>query len=569
MSEPRIEADGRVVVEAPAYRLEVLADGLKAILGPPDGGPWLTLRPHAVFDTTDGTDETLSVSPPRVVAGRIEVERRSTLWERAVVSFQPGESAVDVRASVTGRGDLTEVNVFALRSLLPDRPTGLLPSGHAFTRLFCANPAHATGIRPAFEPAVIGVTGDGEPGRHHWFFTPSPLYYAWSDDDEREWLDLGLAAPVEELTFVQAAYAPRDGGWRLQLEYEGHTRVDGEFKAPVVVLTPGVPDPYTGLRRHRDDLVARGASPPVEERELPAWWTEPIFCGWGAQFHLYEASGVSAMEQATQANYDDFLAALERERLSPGTITIDDKWQTAYGTNEPDTAKWPDLKGWIAGQHEKGRRVVLWWKAWDPEGLPPELCIRNADGAPVAFDPTNPAAREVLARQVTQLLSPGGLDADGLKIDFTARTPSGRALAVHGEGWGISLLHELLAVVHAAAKAAKADALLITQTPHPAFVDVADMIRLNDIIGGHDSVVPQMRFRAAVTRAAVPELPIDTDDWRMPHRAAWREYVEIKHELGVPSLYYATHVDAGGEPLEPEDYQALRDAWDRWKLVGR
>jgi len=34
--------------------------------------------------------------------------------------------------------------------------------------------------------------------------------------------------------------------------------------------------------------------------------------------------------------------------------------------------------------------VLLWWKAWDPEGLPPELCIRNPDGTPVAFDPTNP-----------------------------------------------------------------------------------------------------------------------------------------------------------------------------------
>ena len=566
MSVAPPEGDGRVVVERPGYRLELSADGLKAILGPPGGGTWLQLRPHAAFDTTHGKDETLSVAPPRVVDGRIEVERRSTIWQRAVVSFEPGESAVDIRSSVLGSGALTGVSIFALRSLLPGEPTGLLPSGHAFTRLFCANPAHAEGVRPALEPAVIGVNGDGEPGRHHWFFTPSPLYYAWSTDDEREWLDLGLAAPVEKLTFVDAAYAPRDGGWHLRLEYEGHTEVDGEFTAPSVVLTPGVPDPYAGLRRHRDDLVARGAAPPVDEREPPAWWSEPIFCGWGAQFHLFETTGVSAMEQSTQANYDGFLATLEREGLSPGTITIDDKWQTEYGTNVPDTSKWPDLKGWIAAQHERGRRVLLWWKAWDPEGLPAGLCIRNAEGAPIAFDPTSPAAGALLTEQVTSLLSRDGLDADGLKIDFTARTPSGEALTLHGPGWGIALLHELLAIVHTAAKAAKPDALLITQTPHPSFVDVADMIRLNDIIGGHDSVVPQMRFRAAVCRAAVPELPIDTDDWRMPHRAAWREYAAVKHELGVPSLYFATHVDAGGEPLEPEDYQALRDSWDRWKL---
>jgi hypothetical protein len=559
-----------VVIETAKYRLEVSADGLKATLGPPDGGAWLTLRPGGAFDTAEGWDETLEVSPPRLDGSRIVIERRSTRWERATVTIDCSSEQVELRASVSGSGELTDVSLLALRSLLPERPTGWLPSGYAvglLTKLFCANPAHPTGIRPAFEPAVIGVTGDGEPGRHHWFFTPAPLYFAWTEEDEREWLDLGVVAPVEELTFVEVGYAPRDGGFHLRFEYEGHTTVDGDFEAPALVFTPRVPDPYTGLRRHRDDLVARGAAPPVEERERPQWWSEPIFCGWGAQFHLYETSGVSAMAQATEANYDGFLEELEREWLVPGTIVLDDKWQTAYGTNEPDAGKWPDLKRWIAQRHERGQRVLLWWKAWDPEGLPPELCVRNPDGAAVAVDPTNPATREELARQLSGLLGREGLDADGLKIDFTARTPSGRALEAHGAGWGIALLHELLAVVYAAAKAAKPDALIITQAPHPAFADVADMIRLNDMIGGHDSVVPQMRFRADVTRSAVPELLIDTDDWRVPSLAAWREYLAVKPELGVPSLYYATHVDATGEPLEPEDYHLLRSVWDRWQSM--
>ena len=502
---------------------------------------------------------------------RIEFARRSSLWERAVVTVECTEEQVELRAFVTGRGRLADVKLLALRSLLPDTPSGLLPSGYAVgevTRLYCANPAHPTGVRPVHEPAVIGVTGDGEPGRHHWFFTPSPLYFAFAPDDESEWIDLGIAAPVEELTFVEAAYAPRDGGFHLRLEYEGHTEVDGDFQAPAVVITPGVSDPLAGLRRHRDDLAVRGAAPAVEERDRPEWWTAPIFCGWGEQFHLYETSGISAMAQATQSNYDEFLAELERERLVPGTVVLDDKWQVAYGTNEPDPEKWPDLKGWIADRHARGQHVLLWWKAWDPEGFPPELCIRAPDGEPVAVDPSNPAAREALARQLTRLLSPDGLDADGLKIDFTARTPSGHALATHGAGWGIALLHELLAVVYAAAKAAKQDALIITQTPHPAFVDVADMIRLNDMIGGHASVVPQMRFRADVTRAACPELLIDTDDWRIPSLREWREYVEEKPRLGIPSLYYADAIDATGEAFAPEDYAALRRTWAEWRRTA-
>jgi hypothetical protein len=543
--------------------IEISSDGSKASLGK------LTLRPHAAFDTVDAPDETLEVLPPKVDGDRIVLERRSTVWERAVTTITRTEGQVELRFEVRGRGVLTDVNLLALRSLLPGKPTGLLPSGYSvgeLTRLFCPDPAHATGVRPIHEPAVIGAAGDGEPGRHHWFFTPAPLYFAFAGDDEEEWLDLGLAAPVEELTFVEAAYAPRDGGFHLRLEYEGHTRVDGDFAAPALVLTPRVPDPYTGLRRHRHDLVARGAAPPVTERERPSWWSRPIFCGWGAQCHLAESTGVGGpADYATQERYDGFLDLLEAEGVVPGTIVLDDKWQTAYGTNEPDADKWPDLRGWIGTRHGRGQKVLLWWKAWDPEGLPPELCVRNPAGEPVALDPSHPDGRAALSTSVRALLAPDGLDADGLKIDFTARTPSGRALEHHGPAWGIALLHEYLAVVAAAAREAKQDALLLTQTPHPAFVDVADMIRLNDMIGGHDSVVPQMRFRADVTRAALPELLVDTDDWRVPSLAAWREYLEAKPELGVPSLYYATHVDGTGEPLEEADYHLLRSVWNRWQ----
>jgi hypothetical protein len=248
---------------------------------------------------------------------------------------------------------------------------------------------------------------------------------------------------------------------------------------------------------------------------------------------------------------------------------LDDKWQATYGGNEPDEAKWPDLRGWIAGRHARGQKVLLWWKAWDPEGVPAELCIRDPDGTPVGLDPTNPATGEFLRVMVTRLLGPDGLDGDGLKIDFTARTPTGRALTAHGPGWGVALLHRLLAVVHEAAKAAKPDALLITQTPHPAFVDVSDMVRLNDMLRmddpGPPTVVEQMRYRAAVAQAACPELLVDTDDWQVPSREVWRNYLRVKGQLGVPALYYATHFDETGEPLEAQDYALLRDVWTEWR----
>jgi hypothetical protein len=74
-----------------------------------------------------------------------------------------------------------------------------------------------------------------------------------------------------------------------------------------------------------------------------------------------------------------------------------------------------------------------------------------------------------------------------------------------------------------------------------------------------------MRYRASVAQAACPELLVDTDDWQVPNRETWRTYLRVKGQLGVPALYYATNVDETGEPLEAEDYAALREVWAAWR----
>jgi hypothetical protein len=520
----------------------------------------LTLSLLSALDTVDGVDETLEVLEPREEGTKIVVERRSTLWERAWLELHRVGDQLEVHTCVRGGGALTGVRLLGGRSTIAGAPLGRMLSGTSLPQLFSPNPEDGLApIRDASAGAVTGVLGEGEPGRARWFFTPAPLFWALGDGER--WLDVGMCAPIGELRFAEVTWEAVAKGFSLRMEYDGRTRVDGEFRAPVLVVTSGVADPFSGLRRHRDDLVARQCAPRIEPREQAAWWRRPIFCGWGAQCHL-EATGPGTLARdfATQERYDRFLGVLAEHEVVPGTVVLDDKWQSTYGRNEPDTQKWPDLQGWIADRHARGQRVLLWWKAWDPEGLPPELCVRNAAGDPVAFDPNNAEARETLRAAVTELLSPDGLDADGLKVDFTARTPAGRTLEAADGTWGIDLLHELLRVVYDAAKAAKPDALVITHTPHPAFLDVTDMIRLNDVIGGVD-LVEQMELRADIVRAVLPELPIDSDDWRVPDKRSWREFLAVKPQIGVPSLYYATHIDSTNEPLDDEDYAAIREAW--------
>lgn len=567
-----------MIVERPTYRLEVAPHGRFATLRSPGGEHWLTLTLFAAFDRIDAVDETLEVEAPRQTGGSIAVARRSTIWDRAETTLECGDDTLTVRSFVEGAGRLATVHLLGGR-YLPPTPfaNGFFPSGTSFRTLFSPNPGDpAKLVRPASEAAVLGTNGDGMAGRGHWFFTPPPLYLAFTTEEaadpeaavEGGWLGLGIAAPVAELGFVQATYVPGDRAFHLALDHEGHTAVAGRHHAPALVLAPGARTPYAGIRSHRDDLAARGAAPAVTKRATPPWWSKPMFCGWGAQCHLSSLGEGPAPALATQRSYDGFLAALEQQGLVPGTIVIDDKWQLTYGANEPDPGKWPGLRGWIDGKHERGQHVLLWWKAWDPEGVPDELCIRRPDGVPVAIDPSNPRARALLREVMHELVGAGGLDADGLKVDFTGRTPSGHALTSAGDTWGIALLHELLSVVYSEVKHAKADALVITQTPHPSFADVTDMVRLNDMLRLDDpgpvpasAVVAQMRYRALVTRAALPDVLVDTDDWCIPDRRTWRKYLEAKGELGVQSLYYATHLDLSGEALGDDDYAALRRAW--------
>jgi hypothetical protein len=497
--------------------------------------------------------------------------------------IEAGPSVLTVHAEVEGTGRPTEVRLLGGRAVL-SAGSGMLWSGAWFATQFSPSPGNTARIaRPASEAATIGVVSGSEPGRGAWFFTPAPLCYAVSRTrvppgpqlPGGPWLWFALEATLAEANLPAFEWHAIDRGFSLGFDLEGKQLVDGTWRTPPLAIGLA-DDPYAAIGAHRSRLVATGIAATPAHRDPPAWWREPIFCGWGAQCRLAIRDGAGmpgASAYATEANYDAFLGHLERNGIVPGTVVIDDKWQTAYGTCQPDPSKFPDLRGWIAARHARKQRVLLWWKAWDPEGLPERWCVRSEAGTPLGLDPTNPEARDAVRAAVRTMLAPDELDADGLKIDFTARTPSGVATRHHGATWGIALLHELLTLVAEEARRVKPEALLVGHAPNPLFGSVIDMIRLNDMVRLDDpepavDVVPQMRYRAAVARAALPDHLIDTDDWCAPDLETWRRFLGIKTELGVPALYYATGIDLSGEDFEEEDYAAVRRTWSEWRAAN-
>lgn len=604
-------------ITAENYLLQVHHDAAEAVLSDPDGRIWSHLCLHASVHRTDGLDESYPEGPAvieRTADGGvlIRVGARSTQWAAKEVRLLCRPQWLELTVSVRGSGDLTDVTLLGGPAVRPNGAGGTFRSSIDFRSVFNPSPTEPVQVvRPAHSAAALGVVGDAQPGRLNAVFSPPPLCLVLgrqqalhaTDIPDGQWLGLAVRAGVPEMTFTQLRYTPLDGGFLLTLDYDGHTRVDEQFTSPTLVLRPTT-DPISAIAEHRDDLVEHGLAPSVSAQRAhpPAdWWSEPIFCGWGAQCararppgappshpnRLPDLATVEAFDDrpapadlARQDVYDELLAHLAEHDVVPGTIVLDDRWQTSYGSASPDEAHWPDLAAWIAARHEAGQRVLLWWKAWDVAGVPAEECILDPWGRPVAVDPGNPAYRQRLAQMANDLVSPDGLNADGVKVDFTQRVPAGRSLRAHpgpdgGPGpWGIAALHTMLDQMYRALKDAKPDALMITHTPHPAFADVCDMIRLNDVLERDPAavrvpVVEQLRFRHTVARAALPHHLIDTDQWPMPNRSEWRAYAAEQVRLGVPALYYAESIDRSGETLQPADLDVIARTWTVYRDSGR
>lgn len=606
---------GAGTITADGYQVRVRDGVPAAVVADPNGQAWTRLMLLASVNRTDLLDESHELGPvtlTETTAGGehvidVECRAKTVAWQGKSVRLRCFGDRIEFTAHVEGRGRLGTVQVLGGRALLRSGACGTFRSSIEFASVFDPQPTEPIQVvRSPLRAATLGVIGGAGPGRRHATFAPPPLCVAFGRERAAsptgvpggDWLALSVVGPVDTLRFTELRYLPEDAGYLLELDYDAHTDVSGTFVTPTVVIRPAA-DPREAISAYQRDHVRRGFVPAHAGAPAADWWSEPIFCGWGAQCARAAATTVGdvigdvagrAGELSRQDGYDEWLHRLAEHAIVPGTVVVDDRWQVEYGTAEPDRSHWPDLRGWIGERHAAGQHVLLWWKAWDPAGLGRDECVVTPTGVPLAADPGSPAYQEHLAHLVTNLLGPQGLDADGLKIDFLQRSPAGRSLrrpgATEDAPWGIAALHALLATIYHAAKAAKPDALIMTHAAHPAFHDVTDMVRLNDLLvvdeaGAAVAPVAQLVFRRGVVSNALPDHLIDTDQWPIGDRVEWRAYVTEQARLGVPSLYYAEHlhypeyvhyaerIDRVGDALCEDDLAVVARTWQEYRFALR
>ncbi|MCC7446800.1 MAG: hypothetical protein IT324_05250 [Anaerolineae bacterium] len=558
-----IKQNGITKIAAQTYTLTCASDRPFIDLDDPDGNKLASLFVLSSVHPLDGRDETVQIGAWQAdeTAGEIvlSLTAESTSWTRKTYRFRCQPRRFIYEIEIEGQGQLAEVNYFGgYYSGQPRWGSGFFWSGQSFWRGF--NPEPTSDEDYYFAPSggsAIDISGVPLPGKASWFFTPPPYCFAF--EGKNTWLTMGVEAAPGENRYTDYWYRGQQSCFFLALSYEGHTTINGQYRLPGVGFDFGT-NPYEAISQHVQALKDQGYVHLAARDHKPRWWYEPIFCGWGSQCYVAAVQGGRASDCARQALYEEFLRTLEAHGVVPGIVALDDKWQTTYGENTVDPAKWPDLKGFIDRQHAAERKILLWLKAWDAEGIPSEECVTNAIGLPVTVDPTNPAFERRLRKSIRNMLSPDGYGADGFKIDFTARIPNGPGLRSHGDVWGLELMKRYLGIIYDEAKRTKPDALIMAHSPHPYLADVVDVIRLNDINTGKD-VNNAMQHRARIASIACPDAIIDTDNWPITDRSVWRDYVRIQPKLGVPSLYYTDHIDTTREPLEALDYELIREAW--------
>jgi hypothetical protein len=499
----------------------------------------------------------------------VDVVAKSSLWTQRRFAWRLFPDHIEFQQFANGKGKLGRCYFFS--NGISNRWDNGTSPGHDWNttiyadRYFSPSPNHANQSAFAIAmPQTLGFSNgrnegsdeDFRPERITGLFAPPPLFLAFHLNGG--WTSIAIGAKPGEYLFPAFEYSgSRYAGASFYVNYMGYRAMDGEFESPVLAVHFGY-DPLDMLGAYTAWLDRNGFSTERPFKDV-RWHHLPIFCGWAEQTTESVPLGGSPNKLATQVNYEKWIAVVEERHLPVGTIVIDDKWQQGYGSFEVDQQKWPDMKGFIAAQHAKGRHVLLWVPVAHIDGLPKAFCARDEQRCPMA-DVGNPEYEAYLRSRIQHLVN--DLGVDGFKED-RVQAPTTSDLALTGPTSGIEYVRRFQYILYSEAHKWKPDAMIETQTTNALFQESSDVLRLNDIWYSSRNVPEMMRLRAHI--ANVSGWPVvDTDNASSTTLKDWWEYMQAQPTIGIPALYFVTRTEATQESPSEADWRYLAAVWTEY-----
>jgi len=494
---------------------------------------------------------------------------KSSLWMRREFHWKLFADHIEFQQMAWGEGKVDKCYFFS--NGRPGRWDKGLSDGAAWNTTVLADrymspaPNHANQWEYSIaEPQTLGFGSarggsekDFRPAQMGDLFSPPPLMLAFHRGGE--WASVGIGTEPGQYRFPALDYSgSRYAGAAFWVDYLGYASMrdesGGGWESPVASIHFAYSALDT-LDRYTQWLRKSGFATKASYSDV-AWHHLPVFCGWAEQTSTATPYDRPPNAEATQKNYEAWVAELERRKLPVGTIVIDDKWQKGYGSFDVDREKWPDLKRFVAAQHARGRHVVLWVPVAHYDGLPDALCL-HVGGKCAGADLGNSAYEAFLRGQIRYLVETVGVD--GFKEDWV-NAPSIAGLPLKPEVIGIEYVRRFQQILYSEAHKWKPDAMVETQTANAAFRDSSDVLRLNDIWYATRDVVGTMRERARIARIAGWDV-VDTDNASSTTLATWWEYMEAQPSIGVPALYFLHKTESTLEEPAEWQWEALGGIW--------
>ncbi len=470
----------------------------------------------------------------------------SNLWKMKEYVLEVEENAARFYVRVEGKGTVDALR-FCGGQMQYEAAGYMLPE---------ANHAdYIHNLRQTNESSTIGL----------FYFSPPCYVYPFYMQDCDGWVGVGLAARAGQYNFDQFLYRQSGRTCGFELTLNGQTQVDGIWESQSLLFLAGN-DGYDVVKTYADWHYDHGWCIRKDRSNMPKWWKRPIFCSWGEQQCLSNKYHCKPKTLATQEQLEIMMDKLDAYQLDPGTIIIDAQWQDAYSTQMPDLNIWPDLRGFVEKQHARGRKVLLWFRSWYPEGLHQDECINYLYTA-CAADPTSEMYRARMKKTLHHLLSSdeGCCNCDGFKIDFSNCMPLGKYVQCHEKGvYGVELLKRFFLMMRDFSKEAKADALINCSTGHPYFDEIVDQCRIHDY--SDDSMrncVEVMWHRTRLAKAVMQDVLIDTDAGGPCSHRDFTRWMKAQPEMGVPDLYYLSSFK--GTPMDEKDIALIRECWKNYE----
>jgi hypothetical protein len=554
---------------------------------------WFT--PLCRVDTINAVDKTIgtpSMKKNEDGDGNniFEIDFKSTVWQekKAYVTFS--KDSVEYFVKVKGKGVIDRVYYFT--GILDEQLFGSVPGFDTFIP-GCTN---FLTKKELFTNEFFSISANND--TTHWGHSlcSGPFMYMFSRHESETKIWSGLVAEKGCNTFDSFDFNHKPPEMERESEsilntqafsinYSGHLSVDGEWRSPSL---------FIGFSKNRISAIKDYCLLLEKKKSIPKadsgkikhqWHRNPIFCGWHEQLSLGRMKmnaktlskeelerGSFIMDECTQENHEKWNDILRENRIPFGTLIVDAKWQKELALFNVDVRKWPDMRGFIDSCHAQGIKVLLWIQAWTMEGLDESLCIRK-DGTPVAMDPSNPAYRKILEDGVEHMLSsaPGGLNADGLKIDGTDGIPCGKGVKNFGDVYGFELQHLYTEIIYKKALSIKKDALISLYIANPYFRDVCNMVRLGDLYTVYGRPIDTLRERADVVKTAMKGKPIDTDgNLRFSIEDDYMMELDEQLAIGIPCIYQAENLYQHRSFVKPvfrkftkQDYGAIRNVFEK------